>query len=113
MPPEPGPVLNLDALPPLADAGATLLQMLASPNLCSRRPVIRRYDHMVGDSTVIEPGGDAAMLRVKGTRIGLAVTTSCNARYCHLDPNVGPQLALAHAAPNIIPTPAQPLAPTP
>jgi len=110
MPPEPGPALNLDALPPIADAGATLLQMLASPNLCSRRPVIRRYDHMVGDSTVIEPGGDAAMLRVKGTRIGLAVTTSCNARYCHLDPNVGAQLAVAEAARNIIATGAQPLA---
>jgi phosphoribosylformylglycinamidine synthase subunit PurL len=112
MPPEPGPALNLDALAPIADAGATLLQMLASPNLCSRRPVIRRYDHMVGDSTVIEPGGDAAMLRVKGTRIGLAVTTSCNARYCHLDPNLGAQLAVAEAARNIIATGAQPMAVT-
>ncbi len=112
MPPEPGPAVNLDALAPIADAGATLLQMLASPNLCSRRPVIRRYDHMVGDSTVIEPGGDAAMLRVKGTRIGLAVTTSCNARYCHLDPNLGAQLAVAEAARNIIATGAQPMAVT-
>jgi phosphoribosylformylglycinamidine synthase II len=112
MPPEPGPALNLDALPPITDAGATLLQMLASPNLCSRRPIIRRYDHMVGDSTVIEPGGDAAMLRVKGTRIGLAVTTSCNARYCHLDPNLGAQLAVAEAARNIIATGAQPMAVT-
>jgi phosphoribosylformylglycinamidine synthase len=67
---------------------------------------------MVGDSTVIPPGGDAAMLRVKGTTIGLAVTTACNARYCHLDPNLGAQLAVAEAARNIIATGARPLAVT-
>jgi len=112
VPPEPAPILVIDSLPPPADLGATLLQLLASPNLCSRMPVIRRYDHMVGDSTVIEPGGDAAMLRVKGTRVGLAVTTACNSRYCELDPNLGAQLAVAEAARNIIATGAQPLAVT-
>jgi len=112
MPPEPASSLDLDALPPPADLGAVLLRLLASPNLCSRRPIFRRYDHMVGDSTVIPPGGDAAMLRVKGTRIGLAMTTACNARYCHLDPNLGAQHAVAEAARNIIATGAQPLAVT-
>jgi phosphoribosylformylglycinamidine synthase II len=112
VPPEPAPPLDLDALAPLVDLGATLLRLLASPNLCSRRPIFRRYDHMVGDSTVIPPGGDAAMLRVKGTRIGLAVTTACNARYCHLDPNLGAQLAVAEAARNIVATGAEPLAVT-
>ena len=89
--PEPPYGLDLDALPPPADPGASLLRLLASPNLTSRRGVFRRYDHMVGDSTVIAPGGDAAMLRVKGTRLGLAMTTDCNARYCHLDPHLGAQ----------------------
>src|SRR6185437_9495087 len=70
-----------DSLPPLVDAGASLLRLLASPNLCSRRPIFRRYDHMVGASTVIGPGGDAAVLRIKGTTMGLAMTTDCNARY--------------------------------
>src|SRR5256885_1637490 len=112
VPPEPAPILVIDSLPPPADLGATLLQLLASPNLCSRMPVIRRYDHMVGDSTVIEPGGDAAMLRVKATRVGLAVTTACNSRYCELDPNLGAQLAVAEAARNIIATGARPLAVT-
>src|SRR6267378_2526064 len=93
--PEPPPSLHLDSLPPLADAGATLLRLLASPNLCSRRGVFRRYDHMVGDATVVPPGGDAALLRIKGTRLGLAMTTDCNARYCHLDPNLGAQHAVA------------------
>jgi phosphoribosylformylglycinamidine synthase subunit PurL len=110
--PEPPYGLQIDELPPLIDPGATLLHMLASPNLCSKRGVFRRYDHMVGDATVIPPGGDAAMLRVKGTRLGLAVTTDCNARYCHLDPHLGAQLAVAEAARNIIATGARPLAVT-
>jgi len=106
------PGLDMDALPPLVDPGATLLRLLESPNLSSRRGIFRRYDHMVGDSTVIPPGGDAAMLRVKGTRLGLAVTTDCNSRYCHLDPHLGAQLAVAEAARNIVATGAQPLAVT-
>ena len=106
------PGLDIDALPPLADAGQALLRMLASPNLRSRRGIFRRYDHMVGDATVIPPGGDAAMLRVKGTRLGLALTTDCNSRYCYLDPHLGAQLAVAEAARNIVATGARPLAVT-
>jgi phosphoribosylformylglycinamidine synthase len=106
------PGLDIDALPPLVDPGATLLRMLQSPNLSSRRGIFRRYDHMVGDATVISPGGDAAMLRVKGTTLGLAVTTDCNSRYCHLDPHLGAQLAVAEAARNIVATGAHPLAVT-
>src|SRR5258707_1685195 len=67
---------------------------------------------MVGDSTVIAPGGDPAMLRIKGTRLGIAITTDCNSRYCHLDPNLGAQLAVAEAARNIVATCARPLAVT-
>jgi phosphoribosylformylglycinamidine synthase len=110
--PQPPPSLHLDSLPPLADPGQALLRLLASPNLCSRRPIFRRYDHMVGDSTVVPPGGDAALLRIKGTRLGLAMTTDCNARYCHLDPNLGAQHAVAEAARNIVATGARPLAVT-
>jgi phosphoribosylformylglycinamidine synthase subunit PurL len=106
------PGLDMDALPPVVDPGASLLRLLASPNLSSRRGIFRRYDHMVGDATVIPPGGDAAMLRVKGTRLGLAVTTDCNSRYCHLDPHLGAQLAVAEAARNIVATGAHPLAVT-
>jgi phosphoribosylformylglycinamidine synthase subunit PurL len=111
-PKEPSEGLNLDLLPPLVDPAGALLRLLASPNLCSRRGIFRRYDHMVGASTVIAPGGDAAMVRIKGTRIGLAMTTDCNARYCHLDPMLGAQLAVAEAARNIVATGARPLAVT-
>ena len=111
-PPEPARGLNLDALTPLVDPGAALLRMIASANLISRRGIFRRYDHMVGDATIVPPGGDAAMLRIKGTRLGIAMTTDCNSRYCHLDPHLGAQLAVAEAARNIIATGARPLAVT-
>jgi phosphoribosylformylglycinamidine synthase len=110
--PEPPPDIDIDAIPPMVDPGATLLRLLASPNLRSRRGIFRRYDHMVGDATIVPPGGDAAMLRVKGTTLGLAMTTDCNSRYCHLDPHLGAQLAVAEAARNIIATGARPLAVT-
>ena len=105
-------VLDIDSLTPLVDPGAALLRLMASANLTSRRGIFRRYDHMVGDATVIPPGGDAAMLRVKGTRLGLAMTTDCNSRYCHLDPHLGAQHAVAEAARNIVATGARPLAVT-
>ncbi|HEX6487282.1 MAG TPA: phosphoribosylformylglycinamidine synthase subunit PurL [Candidatus Dormibacteraeota bacterium] len=92
------------------DLGAVLKRLLGSPNLGSRRPVFRRYDHMVGDNTLIPPGSDAAVLRVKGTRLGLAVTTDGNGRYCRLDPFIGGQIAVAEAARNIVATGARPLA---
>ncbi len=110
--PEQPPGLDMDALAPLVDPGDSLLRMLSSPNLASRRGIFRRYDHMVGNGTVVAPGGDAAMLRVKGTSFGLAVTTDCNSRYCHLDPHLGAQLAVAEAARNIVATGARPLAVT-
>ena len=112
-PPAPPPEAALVRVPPApADAGAALLRLLGSPNLGSRRPVFRRYDHMVGDSTVIPPGGDAAVLRVQGTRLGLAVTADCNGRYCALDPYAGAQIAVAEAARNVVATGARPLAVT-
>ncbi|MGH7902881.1 MAG: phosphoribosylformylglycinamidine synthase subunit PurL [Candidatus Dormibacteraceae bacterium] len=105
--------LDLSALPaPGADLGATLLRLLGSPNLGSRRPVFRRYDHMVGDSTLVAPGGDAALLRVKGTRLGLAMTADGSGRYCALDPFAGAQIAVAEAARNLVAVGARPLAVT-
>src|SRR5207237_4160268 len=82
----PAPAGAETALPESEDIAGVLLQLLASPNLCSRRPVFRQYDHMVGDGTLVAPGGDAAVVRIKGTRRALALTTDCNSRYCRLDP---------------------------
>jgi phosphoribosylformylglycinamidine synthase II len=94
------------------DLSRSLLRLLGSPNLGSRRPIFRRYDHMVGASTLIPPGGDAALIRIKGTRRGLAMTIDGNGRYCELDPYVGAQIAVAEAARNIAATGARPLAVT-
>ncbi|HEV2953183.1 MAG TPA: phosphoribosylformylglycinamidine synthase subunit PurL [Candidatus Dormibacteraeota bacterium] len=110
--PAPRPQLDLAKLPLPADPGSVLLRLLGSPNLGSRRPIFRRYDHMVGSSTVIEPGADAALVRILGSYRALALTTDCNARYCHLDPFVGAQIAVAEAARNIVATGARPLAVT-
>jgi phosphoribosylformylglycinamidine synthase len=110
-----GPPPRIDAetlqaqVPPPGDA---LLRLLGSPNLGSRRRVFRRYDHMVGDATVVAPGGDAAVVRVDGSDLGLALTTDGNGRYCELDPFQGGQIAVAEAARNVVATGARPLAVT-
>jgi phosphoribosylformylglycinamidine synthase subunit PurL len=101
----------LAAAPPF-DSDTALLTLLASPNIGSRRPIFRRYDHQVGDDTVIAPGGDAALLRVKGTTLAVAVTTDGNARYGRLDPRRGAEIAVAEAARNVVATGAEPLAVT-
>ena len=99
------------AVPAVAPADA-LRALLGSPNIGSRRGVFRTYDHQVQNNTVIPPGGDAAMLRVKGTRRGIAVCTDGNGRYCYLDPRVGSAIAVAEAARNIVATGATPAAVT-
>jgi phosphoribosylformylglycinamidine synthase len=96
----------------LDDPAAVLVELLARPNLRSRRPIYRRYDHQVGNSTVTGPGFDAALVRIPGTNKGLALATDGNARFVALDPYVGTQLAVAEAARNIACTGARPLAVT-
>ncbi|PZR77490.1 MAG: phosphoribosylformylglycinamidine synthase II [Candidatus Aeolococcus gillhamiae] len=92
--------------------GEALLKLLASPNIGSRRPVFRRYDHQVGDDTVIPPGGDAALVRVRGTTGAIALSTDGNARFAALDPRVGAAIAVCEAARNVVATGATPLAVT-
>jgi phosphoribosylformylglycinamidine synthase len=110
---ERAPILNLDALiPQPEDYTRALVQMLGSPNLGSRRPVFQRYDHMVGNATLVPPGGDAALVRIKGSRRALALTVDGNGRYCELDPYAGAQIAVLEAARNVVATGARPLAVT-
>ncbi len=90
-----------------------LLDVLASPNVASKERVYRTYDHTIGTNTVLQPGqADAAVLRIKGTRKGIALTTDCNSRYCYLDPYVGGAHAVAEAARNLSCVGAKPLAVT-
>jgi len=93
------------------DAGIWLKRVLASPNVCSREPIVRTYDHTILSNTVLPPlGGDAAVVRIKGTRKALAVKTDCNPRYVYLDPRLGGAHAVAEAARNVTCTGAEPLA---
>lgn len=96
--------LDLDAISDLAreELSNALLKMLGSPNIGSRRPVWSQYDHTILTNTVVPPGaGDAAVLRMRGTDAGLAVSLDCNSRYCHLDPELGAQHAVAEATRNV------------
>jgi len=99
---------DLSALPLPRDNDRALLDLLASPNIASKRWVWEQYDHMVQVNTSVLPGGDAAVLRIKGTPRAIAVTTDCNSRYCYLDPYVGAQIAVAEAARNVVVTGAEP-----
>jgi phosphoribosylformylglycinamidine synthase len=98
----------LAALPPWS-AGETLLRLIGSPNIGSRRSIFRRYDHQVGDDTVVLPGGDAALLRVRGTAGAIALTTDGNARYAALDPRRGAAIAVCEAARNVVAVGATPV----
>ncbi|HKY64254.1 MAG TPA: phosphoribosylformylglycinamidine synthase subunit PurL [bacterium] len=104
--------ISWDELKYPADWNETLLKMVGSPNLCSRRWVWRQYDHMVMTNTLVQPGSDAAVLRIKGLKQGVAVTSDCNSRYCYLDPHLGAQHAVAEAARNLACSGAKPLATT-
>jgi phosphoribosylformylglycinamidine synthase subunit PurL len=93
--------LDLDGLPVPHDLDRAFLDLLGAPNIASRAPIYRRFDHMVGTNTVILPGGDAAVLRIKGTSLGVALATDGNGRLCHLDPREGGRIAVAEAARNV------------
>lgn len=92
-------------IPEAEDLEGVWLNLLGSINLCSRRPVFDQYDSTVRSNTVIHPGGDAALIRVKnpsGKREkGIAMTLDCNSRYCSIDPRQGAALSLAEACRNI------------
>jgi phosphoribosylformylglycinamidine synthase II len=87
-----------------------LLRLLAAPNIASKEWVYRQYDHQVQINTLVPPGEDAAVLRVKGTRKAIALTTDGNGRYCYLNPYLGGAIAVAEAARNLVCAGAEPLA---
>jgi phosphoribosylformylglycinamidine synthase II len=105
--------LNLKKIKDIApkDAGKALLRLLASPNICSKRPIFRQYDHQVGNNTVVLPGGgDAAVMRIQETSKAYTLVTDGNGRYCYVNPLVGGVIAVAEAARNTACTGARPMA---
>ncbi len=100
----------LTDVPESTDIAADLLKLMASPDIASRRWIWEQYDHMVGADTLQRPGGDAAVVRVHGTRKGLAITTDCTPRYCFADPVEGGKQAVAEVYRNLCAVGALPLA---
>jgi phosphoribosylformylglycinamidine synthase subunit PurL len=88
----------------------TLEHLLSAPTIASKAWAYRQYDSTVRTNTVIGPGGDAAVLRIRGTNKAIAVKTDCNGRYVYLDPRVGGRIAVAEAARNVACTGARPMA---
>ncbi|HTH63291.1 MAG TPA: phosphoribosylformylglycinamidine synthase subunit PurL [Gemmatimonadales bacterium] len=86
-----------------------LLRLLDHPPIASKRWVFEQYDSTVQAGTVLPPGGDAGVLRVRHANFGIAVTTACNARYVRLHPYEGGKAAVAEAARNVACTGARPL----
>jgi len=103
-------VKPLEEVPESTDIAADLLKLMASPNLTSRRWVWEQYDQSVGADTVQRPGGDAAVVRVHGSKKALAITTDCTPRYCYADPYEGGKQAVAEAYRNLCAVGAKPLA---
>jgi len=101
--------MNLDT-PTIENLGATLKDLLQQPTIASKEWVYDQYDYMVRTNTVVSPGSDAAVVRVRGTKKALAMTTDCNSRYIYLDPVEGGKIAVAEAARNIVCSGAEPLA---
>jgi phosphoribosylformylglycinamidine synthase II len=100
----------LTDIPESTDIAADLLKLMASPALASRRWIWEQYDQSVGADTVQRPGGDAAVVRVHGSKKALAITTDCTPRYCYADPYEGGKQAVAEAYRNLCAVGARPLA---
>ncbi|MCP3762321.1 phosphoribosylformylglycinamidine synthase subunit PurL [Domibacillus sp. A3M-37] len=96
--------------PEVSDYKETLVNLLKQPTVASKEWVYDQYDYQVRTNTVVAPGSDAAVIRLRGTNKALAMTTDCNARYIYLDPKTGGKIAVAEAARNIVCSGARPLA---
>jgi phosphoribosylformylglycinamidine synthase subunit PurL len=97
---------------PVTDPAQALPRVLASPNVACKRWVYRQYDSTVRTNTVVGPGSDAAVVRVKGTKKALALSLDGNGRYCWLDPYEGARLAVAEACRNVAAAGAVPIGAT-
>ncbi|MDI3503200.1 MAG: phosphoribosylformylglycinamidine synthase subunit PurL [Candidatus Cloacimonadota bacterium] len=92
------------------DLNEVLLKLLQSPNIASKHKVFSQYDYMVGISTTVEPGSDAAVIRIRNSDKAIAAATDCNGRYCYLDPYEGAKAAVAESARNVACSGATPIA---
>ncbi len=100
---------SANGVTPPADYAAVLRDLLRSTSISSKRWVFQQYDSMVRTNTVGSGQRDAAIIRIKGSRKGLSLSTDCNSRYVYLNPRRGGQIAVAEAARNVVCTGATPI----
>jgi len=100
---------DISTIPTKENYSEDLLKLLSSPNLSSKNWIYEQYDHTVQTNTVIPPGTDATVLRIKGTGKYIALKTDCNSIYCYLNPYEGGKIAVAESARNVVVTGATPL----
>ncbi len=101
---------RIESIPQPGDYEKVLTALLAAPNITSKQWVYRQYDTSVRTNTSTGPGGDAAVIRLKGSRKAISVKTDCNPRYVYLNPRKGAAIAVAESARNVVCSGAQPLA---
>jgi phosphoribosylformylglycinamidine synthase len=99
-------------VPVPGDLGAALERLLASPSVACKRWIWRQYDSTIRSNTLLGPGSDAAVVRIKGTRRALAMSLDGNGRYVYLDPRMGARLAVAEACRNVAASGARPIGAT-
>jgi len=101
---------NIEKYDILKDLNKSLLSLLSNPNITSKSYVYDQYDSTVRTNTVLGPGSDSAVIRIKNTKKGLSVSTDCNGKHVYLNPRQGSMMAVAEAARNVVCTGAKPLA---
>jgi phosphoribosylformylglycinamidine synthase subunit PurL len=102
--------LDLSSIKMPKDLNEVLLELLGSPNISSKRWVYEQYDTMVRTGTVVGPGSDAGVLRLRKTEKLIALSTDCNPRYCYLNPYLGAVIAVSESARNLVCSGAKPVA---
>jgi len=108
-PVRPASSARLPLLPVPADIEDVFFRLLSSPTIADKEWVFRQYDHMVQVNTVLLPGADAAVLRLKGSKKAVAMTLPSNSLYVSLDPNTGAKIAVAEACRNLACVGARPI----
>ncbi|MDK1716565.1 phosphoribosylformylglycinamidine synthase subunit PurL [Dellaglioa algida] len=99
-----------DFIPEIENVRETWLDLLRQPTIASKASLYETYDSQVKVNTVVKPGSDAGVIRIRETNKALAMTTDCNARYIYLNPKIGGQIAVSEAARNIVASGGRPLA---
>lgn len=101
---------DINSIPEPKNYNDVLMKIFESPNIASKEYIYEQYDHMVQTNTVVLPGSDASVIRVKGSKKCISMSSDCNGRYCYLDSFMGGMQAVVEACRNVAMSGARPLA---